>query len=115
MDATPGGKLGTFTLPKMTMKSKYKFITLWKILLSHINKLYTRGFICNISSFNVLAVVADTFPDRALVVLVSPNTAAAFPGPWFAADATLAKLESAPNPPTAALFKFSFGWPLLAG
>ena len=54
----------------------------------------------------VLAVVADTFPDRALVVLVSPKTAAAFPGPWFAADT---KLESAPNPPTAALFKLSLG------
>ena len=59
----------------------------------------------------VLAVVADTFPDRALVVLVSPKTAAALlaDGPWFAADTTLAKLESVPNPPTPALFKLSFG------
>ena len=59
-------------------------------------------------------MVADTFPDRALVVLVSPKTAAAlladgFPGPWFAADTTLAKLESVPNPPTPPLFKLSFG------
>ena len=50
-----------------------------------------------------LAVVADTFPDKAFVVLVSPKTAAAFP------DADAAKFESAPNPPTAALFKLSFG------
>ena len=51
----------------------------------------------------VLAVVADTFPDKAFVVLVSPKTAAAFP------DADAARLESVPNPPTAALFKLSLG------
>jgi len=44
-----------------------------------------------LGTLTLLAVVADTFPDRAFVVLVSPKTAAAFP------DADAAKFESAPN------------------
>ena len=67
-------------------------------LYNYINFLLKGDFLGNL-----LAVVADTFPDRAFVVLVSPKTAAAFP------DADAAKFESAPNPPTAALFKLSFG------
>ena len=53
----------------------------------------------------LLAVDADTFPDRELVVLVSPKTAALF------ADGF--PVESAPNPVLLKLL--SLVCPLLAG